>query len=217
MDEFIREVREDVRRDRALELWRKYGKYAIGFVLAAIIAAAAVVGWRDYQQAQRAKHGMIYAEALDLVREGQTGAAIAAFNNLAVDAGRGYAELARLQQAALLARDGNGAGAAAIYEQLASDTGADRMFRDLALILLALNTADTADPAELSRRLEPLTAKDNPWRFSALEVTALLAQNSGDKARAEEIFKSLADDVTAPRQVRARASAMLASLGEERR
>ncbi|MEE8623014.1 MAG: tetratricopeptide repeat protein [Alphaproteobacteria bacterium] len=217
MDEFIREVREDVRRDRALELWRKYGKYAIGLVLAAIIAAAAVVGWRDYQQAQRAKHGMIYAEALDLVREGQTGAAIAAFNNLAVDAGRGYAELARLQQAALLARDGNGAGAAAIYEQLASDTGADRMFRDLALILLALNTADTADPAELSRRLEPLTAKDNPWRFSALEVTALLAQNSGDKARAEEIFKSLADDVTAPRQVRARASAMLASLGEERR
>ncbi len=217
MDEFIREVREDVRRDRALELWRKYGKYAIGFVLAAIIAAAAVVGWRDYQQAQRAKHGMIYAEALDLVREGQTGAASAAFNNLAVDAGRGYAELARLQQAALLARDGNGAGAAAIYEQLASDTGADRMFRDLALILLALNTADTADPAELGRRLEPLTAKDNPWRFSALEVTALLAQNSGDKARAEEIFKSLADDVTAPRQVRARASAMLASLGEERR
>ena len=217
MDEFIREVREDVRRDRALELWRKYGKYAIGLVLAAIIAAAAVVGWRDYQQAQRAKHGMIYAEALDLVREGQTGAAIAAFNNLAVDAGRGYAELARLQQAALLARDGNGAGAAAIYEQLASDTGADRMFRDLALILLALTTADTADPAELGRRLEPLTAKDNPWRFSALEVTALLAQNSGDTARAEEIFKSLADDVTAPRQVRARASAMLASLGEERR
>lgn len=217
MDEFIREVQEDVRRDRALELWRKYGKYAVGLVLAAIIAAAAVVGWRDYQQAQRAKHGMIYAEALDLVREGQTGAAIAAFNNLAVDAGRGYAELARLQQAALLARDGNGAGAAAIYEQLASDTGAERMFRDLALILLALTTADTADPAELGRRLEPLTAKDNPWRFSALEVTALLAQNSGDTARAEEIFKSLADDVTAPRQLRARASAMLASLGEERR
>ena len=214
MDEFIREVQEDVRRDRALELWRKYGKYAIGLVLVAVIAAAAVVGWRNYQQSRRLEHGMVYAEALDLVREGQTGAAIAAFNNLAVDAGRGYAELARLQQAALLARDGNGAGAAAIYEQLASDTGADRMFRDLALILLALTTADNADPAELGRRLEPLTAKDNPWRFSAREVTALLALRSGEKARAKEIFKSLVDDVTAPRQLRARASEMLASLGD---
>lgn len=217
MDEFVREVQEDLRRDRALALWRKYGKSAIGLVLLAIIAAAAVVGWRNYQQSQRLGHGMVYAEALDLLRAGQTGAAFAAFNNLAVDAGRGYAELARLQQAALLARDGNGAGAAAIYERLASDAGADRMFRDLALILLALTAADDADPAELGRRLEPLVAEDNPWRFSAREVTALLALRSGEEARAKEIFKSLADDGTAPRQLRARASEMLASLGAKRR
>ena len=214
MDEFIQEVEEDLKRDRQLALWRKYGKYAVSLALLVVIAASAIVGWRNYQQTQRYEQGLKYATALDLAAADKTGAAMAAFANLAAEAGAGYAELARLQEAALLVKGGNGAGAVAVYEHLIADSGANRIFRDLALILLALSTADNADPQALTERLAPLTVEDNPWRHSALEVTALLHLRARDEARAREIFTTLADDTTAPRNMRARASEMLASLGK---
>ena len=214
MDEFIKEVEEDLKRDRQLELWRKYGKYAVSLALLAIITASAVVGWRNYQQSQRFELGLKYAAALDLAGADNTGAALNAFGKLAAEAGAGYAALARLQEAALLAKAGDGAGAEAVYERLIADSGANRIFRDLALILLALSIADNADPRALTDRLAPLTAEDNPWRHSALEVTALLHLRARDEARAREIFTTLADDTTAPRNMRARASEMLASLGK---
>ncbi len=214
MDEFIKEVEEDLKRDRQLELWRKYGKFAVGLALLAVIMASAVVGWRNYQQTQRYEQGLKYAAALDLAGAEQTGAAMTAFGTRAAESGAGYAALARLQEAALLAKVGDGAGAAAVYEQVIADSGANRIFRDLALILLALAIADNADPEALTGRLAPLTAKDNPWRHSALELTALLHLRSRDVTRAREIFTTLADDTTAPRNMRARASEMLASLGK---
>jgi hypothetical protein len=58
-----------------------------------------------------------------------------------------------------------------------------------------------------------LTAGNSPWRHSALELTALLAQRSGDAAKAREIYTSLADDPTTPRQLRGRAAEMVAVLG----
>ena len=182
--------------------------------LLAVITASAVVGWGNYRQSQRYEQGLKFAEALDLAGAEKTGAAMTAFAKLAAEAGAGYAALARLQEAALLAKVGDGAGAAAVYDQVITDSGANRIFRDLALILLALTIADDADPRALTGRLAPLTAKDNPWRHSALEVTALLHLRARDEARAREIFTTLADDTTAPRNMRARASEMLASLGK---
>ncbi len=66
---------------------------------------------------------------------------------------------------------------------------------------------------ELSERLAPLTAEDNPWRYSALELTALLSGRTGDKERERDIFTRLFEDPGAPAGIRARASEMLKILG----
>ena len=210
MDQFIQEVEEDLKRERQLELWRKYGVWATALALVVVIAVAGYQGWRNYQRGQQYQYGQSYAQALALLGKGKDAEARAEFGKLAGEAVSGYAELALLQRAALLAKGGDGAGAAALYRQLADDTSADELFRDLAVILAALITADNADARELTARLQPLTEAGNPWRYSALEVTALLAQRQGDQARAKEIYQSLADNAKAPQGMRARAAEMLA-------
>ncbi len=210
MDQFIQEVEDDLKRDRQLELWRKYGVWVTALALLVVIGVAGYQGWRNYQRGQQYEYGQSYAQALALLAKGKDAEARAEFGKLAGEAVSGYAELAVLQRAALLAKGGDGAGAAALYRQLADDTSADELFRDLAVILAALTTADNADPRELTARLAPLTEAGNPWRYSALEVTALLAQRQGDQARAKEIYQSLADDAKAPQGMRARAAEMLA-------
>lgn len=210
MSDFIREIEEDLRRENLEKLWRKYGIYALGLAVAIVLAIAAYTGWQRYSESYRAERARQYESVLQLIAAGDAKAS----EELAVLAADddGYGALARLQAAALKAKAGDVAGAVALYEQLAADGAVDEQLRQLALILLALHTVDTAAPDELTKRLQPLTEPGNPWRYSALEITAVLAHRNGDAAKAQEILTGLADDLEAPQALRQRATEMLAAL-----
>jgi hypothetical protein len=228
VSDFIREVDEDLRRERLEKLWRRYGTYAVMAAALVVLGTAANVGWQRYAANHRAERARQYEAALELVTKPDVIAAAqapqsaappnpavteaaAALEKLAKSTD-GYGVLARLHEAALKARIGDTAGAVAIYQKLADDTGVDRPFRDLALILLALQTADTADPAQLTQQLRPLTDAKNPWHYSALEITAILAKRAGDTEKAKQILSGLADDLDAPQALRIRATETLAAL-----
>jgi hypothetical protein len=203
MDNFIQEIEEDIRHDRQMALWKKYGRFAVAIALLTIIAVAAVLFWRQYTARERLQDGLAYMAAMDLAGpqiDPATGSP-------------GYAALARLQEAALLSKAGKPGDAAAIYQALANDSRSDKVFRDLALVLLALQQIDSAEPNDLAARLAPLTAAGNPWRYSALEMTGLLAARAGDTAKAKDAYAALSDDPGTPRQLRARAAEMLAVFG----
>ncbi len=210
MTDIFREVDEDLRRERYEKLWRRHSKHLIAAAVAIVLGTGGYVAWKQYREAQRLDRGTQYASASDLIERGELGAA-AGFAALA-EGGDGYAALARLQQAAMKAEAGDVAAALDMYEALAADVGVDRAFRDLAVVLIALHTIDTADPAALSARLAPLTAEDHPWRHSALEFTGLLAKRAGDTAKAREAFAKLAADEHAPPALRQRAAELLNAL-----
>ncbi len=214
MDNFIEEVDEELKRERHLDLWRKYGTYAVSAVLLIVIAVAGGVGWRQYQVNLRIESGLDYVNAIDLAAAGKSAGALAAFQALGKDGAAGYRDLARFQEAAVLARQGNEAAAAQIYDGIAKDQGADAVFRDLALILYALGVADRADPKALADRLKPLTEDSSPWRFSAFEIIALLHRRRGDVSAAKSLYQKLADDDRAPSRLRARAAEFLAVIGK---
>ena len=214
MDQFIEEVDEELKRERYMDLWRKYGTYMVAAVLLVVIAVAGTVGWRQYQSNQRTQAGLTFLEAQRLTEQGKKAEALAIFGSLGKTGTGGYRELSRFREAAALARQGNEAAAAGIYDSIATDQGADKLFRDLALVLYALNVADRAEPKGLIERLKPLTAESQPWRYSALEVTALLHRRRGDDAAAKEIYRKLADDDNAPGKLRTRAAEFLAVIGD---
>jgi hypothetical protein len=97
----------------------------------------------------------------------------------------------------------------------AADSSVDRATRDLAVILAVMHAIDmkTVDARSLDARLVPLDVADGSWRHSARELRAMLAQQSGDAARAKQLYTQLADDMDAPDGIRARAAEMLATLG----
>jgi hypothetical protein len=210
VSDILREIDEDLRRESLEKLWRKYGIYALGLAVIVVLGIAAYTGWQRYSENRQAARARQYESALQLLAAGDAEAG----DQLQALAGGGdsYAALARLQAAALKAKAGDVAGAVDIYDQLAADSGVDAHLRDLAVILLALHTADTAAPDALAKRLEPLTAAGNPWRYTALEITAVLARRDGDIVRAEQILTGLADDLDAPQGLRQRATEMLAAL-----
>ena len=213
MADIFREIEEDLRRERAENLWKKYGSYVVGVALGVILTVAAYAGWQAYSERQRLADGERFAAALQQVRPGTEAAAADALSMVAQESGAGYAVLARLREAALRAEAGEAAGAIALYDALAADDGVDPLFRELALLLSVMHQMDGGDAATLIERLTPLTAAGNPWRHSALEIDGILAFRSGDRGRAREVFTRLSDDATTPQGLRARAAEMLAILG----
>jgi len=210
VSDIIREVDEELRRENFEKLWRKYGSYAVGFAAVIVLGVAGFFQWQHYTQGQRDERARQYEAAVQLSAAADPGAPAA----LQALAGRedGYGALAELQQADLKAKAGDVAGAVAIYEKMTADSTTDPSLRNLALILVALHTVDTAPPDQLTQRLQPLTAATNPWHYSALELTAVLARRQGDNAKAVQILTGLADDLNAPQALRQRATEMLHAL-----
>src|SRR6185437_3914455 len=79
LSDIFREIEDELRRENLQRLWSRFGKYIIGLVVLAVVATAAFMGWRDYQQRQRQAQGVHYVAALALAREGKDAEAGAAF------------------------------------------------------------------------------------------------------------------------------------------
>jgi len=208
MADFFREVDEEVRRARVIELWKKY---RIAIILLAIGAVAATAAFRMYETARVEKAnaaGARYEAALQLAREGKPAEALAGLDALAEDAPEGYADLARLRAAAEVAVEDHAAGIAA-YEALIADRDTTKSFQDAAHLRAAWLRLDRDDPQALEQRLAPLAGPAFTYRSSIREVLGLAALKRKDFAAAGRWFEAIAADPQAPSALRQRADAFL--------
>jgi hypothetical protein len=215
-DILFEEIDDELRQDRAHKMWKAYGHYVIGLALVIVVGVGGYKAWRYYDLTSRQDAGERFTTATQLAADNKTEDAYKAFSGIAADGTRGYKVLARFSQARLMAQKGDAQGAAGAYQALSEDSTLDSLYRDMAVILGAiveLNIPGT-DLAGLDKRLTPLSAGTSPWRFSAREISAIAAQQTGDKNKARDLYKSLNDDAMAPQGVRARAQEMLSILGK---
>lgn len=214
MSDIIREVDEELRRENWEKLWKSYGKYVIGAAVGIVLVTAAVVGWREYSQYRSRQAGDAFASVIAETETGDDPAKAARdLESYAVSAPAGYATLARFREARYRALNGDKAGAVALYDELADDSSVEPLFRDLAKLYSVRLQIGEADAATLTARLEPLSAEDNAWRYSARELKAIIALQAGDTEEARKAYAQLADDLSAPQQQRARAAEMLRAIG----
>jgi len=211
VSDIFREIDEELRRDNLLKLWSRYGRYIIAIAVFALVVAGGFVAWRDHQLSERRAQSTRYAGALTLAREGKEADAVKVFAAIAHEGG-GYAILAAFEEAALLAKSGDREAAVAAYDRIAAASEFDSDLRGLAVLLSVMQRMPEADAQTTIDRLAPLTASGNPWRPSAIELTALARLKLQDKSGALALFKSLADDPATPQSLRARAAEMATAL-----
>ncbi len=218
MADIFDEVADDLRADRAKRLAAKYG---IWVLLAALLLVAGVAGWQAWRWEQARQSSLVAGSYLSAMRqaaapEGSPDRAASASElaRLAETAPDGYRTLARLRLAALRADSNDTAGAFVLWDQVAADTGADPLLRGLANLLWVQHSIDAGDPAAIEARLQPLLAQTSPWRTLAQESEALLALRLGRTDQARDLFRQLSADPSSPDGVRARATGLLARLGE---
>jgi hypothetical protein len=202
-NEFFREVDEEYRRDRIMQIWKRYN----GVIIAALLLlVAGVGGWRYWQHLERTRAeaaGTRYEDAVALAREGKAEEAERALEAVAKDAPSGYRLLARFRLAAELGQKNAEEGAKA-YDALAGDPAVNGTWQDLARLRAAMLRFDTAEPSAIRPALERLAAPTNPWRHTAREMLGLSGLKTGDYDFAGRWFDQIAADRDTPQGLRAR-------------
>jgi hypothetical protein len=208
MADIFREVDEEVRRDRALEFWKRYQTL---FIVLAVVVVAAAGGWRFYQDRQRAEAeaaGARYEAALQLARENKSSEADAAFQDIIKQGPAGYALLARFRAAAD-ASDTDKTKAVSIYDALAANASVGPQLQDIARLRAAMLRVDEADQKEIEGRLSPLAQAGAPFRNTARELLAVAALKREDFESAGRWLDAIVVDAQAPQGIRQRAEALL--------
>ena len=213
-DQFIREIEEDLRRDRLKKLWDRYGMVLIAGAAAIVIGTAGLVFWGNYSERRAAEAGDTFIAAIEASRVGDNAEATRLLNNLIESGGGSYRPLARLRSAALLAEEGDVAAAVAAFDAFEAESN-DPLLSDLARIRAAMLLVDTAPHAEIKQRIEDLSGAESAWRHTARELLGLSAYRTGEYVEARRWFDAVLGDPTAPPNVRGRADMLLSLIDGE--
>ena len=206
-DSFIKEVTDEVRKDRMFRRWKKYGPYAVAGVVA-VVAVSAGLNWMKHREVQQARNtgGAFLASDIASVADQQV--LIGSVEGPA-------AVLARLRLAAATAEAGDGQAAAALYRQVAGEAGLHRAYADLARLQAVRVGVAAMDSAEAIAELDALSAEGAPYRLLAMELRAMVRLNAGDAAAAHADLAAIIGDPQVTRESSQRAAALLLSSGGE--
>lgn len=213
MTDIFQEIDEEVRREKLKKLWESYGNYVVA---ACILIVVGVGAWRGYEWWETKKAtaaGTAFEQAATLAEAGKHQEAEAAFAKLATDGTAGYRVLARLREAAELARTDRNAAVKA-YEEIAADTSVGRVIRDLAALRAGFLLLDSASYGDMRARLAPLAGSERIFRHSARELLALSAWKEGDMGAARQWTDVIMTDPQTPAGTRSRAEVLSELIAE---
>lgn len=203
-DSFIQEVTEEVRQDRMLAYWKRYGPFVIGAIVL-VVAGAASWNWMKAQERAVAEStGGVFLSTNPDAPETQVDLASRVDGNAKL--------IAELTSAAALASSGETARAAALYADIAGRQDIALEYRDMA-VLQGARIAATDDEATARSSLEALITGSSVYRLLALELRAALSIRSGNIGAAHEDLNAIIADPQATATMRQRAGAILAASG----
>ena len=211
-DSLIREVNEELQRERLAKLWQQYNGVILGVAAAIIIGVGGFKFYEQRRQAAAEAAGARYAMAVrDLALPAKAADAEKTLEALAKD-GSGFATLARFRKAAADATAGRPAEAIAAYESLGREKSLDPALANFAKLQTAMLKLDTSDWTEMQNRLNALTAESNVWRHNARELLGLAAIKANRPDLAREQFEKLIVDTATPPSIAERTRVMMGIL-----
>jgi hypothetical protein len=212
-DTFVREVDEELRRDRLSDFMARYGYYVIGGVLLLLAAIGGYIWWQHRQNVAAGIQAETLVGVLDQSEQKNFKAAAPAIDELAASDRQGY------RLAALFARANAQISTNAIpaaietLKSIANDGDAPQPYRDAATIRQAQLEMDSAPPEQLAQQLQPLAQAGNAWHGTAGEMLAVALIRQQKFQEAGRVYEGLAKDKSVPETIRARAIQMASSLG----
>ncbi|WP_455481022.1 DUF2659 family protein [Bartonella sp. B12(2025)] len=208
-DSFIAELNAELRQEKALAFWRRYGFWAIG---AAVLFILMVTAYQIYhhEQIKKAAHiGDVFVKGLDFGDAGHFDEAIKQLEIVKVSNFGGYPFLARLREASLLMEKGDATKSVEVFDSVAADEKAPQILRKVARIRAAYILVDIGTFDDVKKRVKDMANDIDPMRMSARETLGLAAYKADKMDEAIYYFQKISEENALELKVTDRARIML--------
>jgi len=212
-DTFVREVDENLRRDRLSDFARKHGAWLVAAVVLFLAASGGWIYWQYRQQQEAERQVEQLAQVYTSIAGGNLSGASQQLDALGTDGRKAVRASALFMRAAIAIEQNDQKLAIATFQKIAADESLPKPYRDLALIRQTAIEFDRLKPQDVVSRLEPLAKPGTPCFGSAGEMTAVALIKQGKKREAGQLYAAIAKDRTVPDAIRARAVQIASSLG----
>jgi hypothetical protein len=198
------EITEELKRDQQWAFINKHWKVIISIVVAIAVGILGYSSWRARGQRQRET---ITSALFDLITSQNTK------NDLL------FAKLldeapAELKPILTIMRSGRKMLTGDFAQEtlkplldLSTRHGIDLVWKDLALLIYG--SYPTKEPTELIKLLSPLMADDRPFRFTVMELVAMLHDKQKNRDEAEKLLQKIIDHKDAPESQKKRARMLI--------
>ena len=210
-DTLLREVDEELRRDRLRKLWRQSAPFVFGAAAAVILLVAGYEGWRWWTGSNAARSSDQFYAATRLADGTDLAGAQKALDDVIAQGSGAYPALAQFREASLLAQQGKIDEAVAAYDALATNQSNTHL-RELALVMAGNLLIDKGDVAAVEQRVAGSIAPDSPMRNAAREVLGLAQYKAGQLDKAMTTFQSIISDPLASRDTQSRVQIFIQQL-----
>jgi hypothetical protein len=212
-DTFVREVDENLRRDRLRDFFKQNTGWLIGGVILFLALSGGTIWYQQHKEQVAEQHVEQLAEIYKDIGVGNTAKVASQLDDLAKSESKGVRASALFTRAAFALEQNDQKLAISIYQKIADDSSLPDSYRNAALIRETALQFDQLQPQQVIARLQPLTKPGDPWFGSAGEMTALALIKQGKNSEAGQLFASIAKDKDVPQSIRERSIQISGSLG----
>src|SRR5690348_14406070 len=212
-DTFVREVDENLRRDRVRDFFKENGTWLVVGVILFLAACGGIIWYQQHRVERAEGHVEQLAQIYKDISTGNTSAVPKQLDDLSKSSSKSVRASAMFTRAALAIQQNDQKTAISTYKSIADDSSFPDAYRNAALIRQTALEFDQLQPQDIITRLQPLTKAGDPWFGSAGEMTALALVKQGKNAEAGQLFAAIAKDKTVPASIRNRAIQISGTLG----
>ncbi len=213
-DILFQEINEELKNERMLNFWKKYGMAAMIIVVIALTCAVSyesILAWKNKKAQAWAN---TYAQAYNLQIQGDYDGSIVIFKDMAEKNDGLYRDFAKMQIINILLTQNKVDEAYKALEEYVNDEEANTALRNVAAVKLISYKLDSAPAQEINDLLEPLLAQQGSWTNAAKELKAMLAIREHNYSEAKDLYAEIVNAPNLPETMKLRAQNMLAVLNE---
>ena len=202
MSDIIRQIDEDLRREKLSKLWNKYGLYAVSTI---IVIVFTVIGYQLNVSISKSKNEILVETFIKATNDNNFIEQIPLYEEIISSNNEYLSGLAALRTSNLQVQNGNIEEGYSTLEKIAENIEYDIIIRDLATYLLFM--AKMEDPDDLASNLNLTNERieSSPFKYSFLEIIAVRKLILGDYAEAKKDFEDLISNLDLPIEIRNRA------------
>ncbi len=202
MSDILRQIDEDLRKDRLLNIWKSYRIFIISSILTILITLS---GYQYYLASTKSKNENIVEMYVDAINS--TGSENSINKLIKLDQSENFFinGLAKLKKAELYYNSENVDQALKILEQVSNDKKLNQVIRDLALYKYLMVQLDVLDTNEYLKTIDSQRIKESKFKYLFKELKALKYLVEENYIESLEIFNSIILDELAPSDLKERA------------